>query len=567
MGRLARWDVALAAFAWLSWFGGHFAGAVSDVAIPAWVVTGIALGLLRPRFGLLVTILVVPYLGGAADPPQAELLRVIPILGAAVRLGVDRLRGKRTFGAPRGEMVGLALVASFLFLLTAFTAYRQSSNAGQLVLAALPWLLGAPVAFLATWITAAHDAELPDGPIVDAVLVSTVFACLFALVAWWGAPWTAPFAYPAGGGGRLSAFGFPTPTGIGLAIALPFAVAAARRRHVLAGLAVFVLVLATVVLTGSRGPLIALGVGGFVALAVSGGLNARTILGGAGIALVAAAALVAVKYGTTPQRILDTLAAVTGGDLQRVQSWRDAIEATLRDPISGGGWGSLARVEASGSVGITASHNMILSAFADGGLPLGITFAGVVLYSAFTMWSNRRWIAPYAIAGATALLVTGLWDVPNLRSYGAVMGGLALGLVARKLSRPAAPREPTGKRRAGRTGGDGGPECRGLAGVAQPGDGEFAQMPAAAPRSSTAWLTLALVEFDGFGKRHPRQPARPAGGCVRRDARPTRSGSPGSPRPARAEDGLRSRRPRLKLQAHCGFGCGSQVRIACPALC
>ena len=442
MARLTRWDVALAAFAWLSWFGGHFAGPVSDVAIPAWVVTGLALGLLRPRFGLLVTILVVPYLGGAADPPQAELLRVIPILGAAVRVGVDRLQGKRSLGAPRGEMVGLALVAAGLFLLTAFTAYRDSSRADQLVLAALPWLLGAPVAFLATWITAAHDGELPDGPIIDAVLLSTVVACLFALVAWWGAPWTASFAFPAEVSGRLAALGYPTPTGIGVAIALPFAVVAAHRRHVLAGVAVLALGLATVVLTGSRGPLIALGVGGFVGLAVSGRLNARTILAGAGIAMVAAAALVAVKYGTTPQQILDTLAAVNEGDAQRVQSWRDAIEMTLRNPLAGGGWGSLSRAQASGSAGIAASHNMILSAFADGGVPLGITFGGVVLYSVLTMWSNRRRIAPYAIAGATVLLVTSLWDVPNLRSYGAVMGGLALGLVARQLSHPATAKLP-----------------------------------------------------------------------------------------------------------------------------
>jgi hypothetical protein len=444
LGRRPRWDVTLAAFAWLSWFGGHFSGPVSDVAIPTWVVTGIALGLFRPRFGLLVTIIVVPYAGGAADPPQAELLRVIPILGAAARVSVDRLQGKRGLGAPRGEMVGLALLAAGLFLLTAFTAYRDSSRADIFVLAALPWLLGAPVAFLATWIGAAHDGELPDGPIIDAVLASTVVACLFALIAWWGVTWTAPFAYPADLGGRLAAFGYPTPTGIGVAIALPFAVVAARHRHVLAGIAMLALGLTTVVLTGSRGPLVALGVGAFMALVVSGRLNARTILAGAGIAVVATAALVAVKYGTTPQQILDGLAAVNVGDTYRVQSWRAAIEITLRDPFMGGGWGSLSRLSEFASVGISASHNMILSAFADGGVPLGITFGSVVLYSVVTMWSNRHRIAPYAIAGATVLLVTGLWDIPNLRSYGAVMGGLALGLVARKVSPPAAPRERRG---------------------------------------------------------------------------------------------------------------------------
>ncbi len=440
VGRVARWDIALAACALLSWIGGHFAGAISSIAIPAWVVSGIALGLLRPRYGLIVTILVVPYLGGSATPRDAELLRVIPILGAAVRVGADRLRGERVLGAPRGEMVGLALVAAGLFLMTAFTAYLRQANAEALVLAALPWLLGAPVAFLAVWITAEHAGELPGGLIVDAVLVSTVVACLFAIAAWLGAPWTEPFAYASGQGGRLAALGFPTPTGIGVAIALPFAAAAAVRRQVLAGVAVLGLGIVTVVLTGSRGPLIALGVGGFLALAVSGRLGVRTILAGAGIALVAAAALVAVKYGTTPEQIQNAFAAVNEGDAQRVQSWRDAIDVTLRDPLTGGGWRSLSTVEVSGSVGIAASHNMILNAFADGGLPLGITFGGVVLYSVARMWSNRRQLAAYAIAGATVLLVTGLWDIPNLRSYGAVMGGLALGLVAQEPFDPNAPR-------------------------------------------------------------------------------------------------------------------------------
>jgi O-antigen ligase len=443
-GHPARWDSALAVLAWLSWFAGHVAGPVSDIAIPAWVITGLALGLLRPRFGLLVTVLVVPYVGGATDQANGEVLRVIPILGASVRVAVDRLRGIRSLGAPRGEIVALAFVAAGLFLLTTFTAFSQIPHAGELVLANLPWLLGAPVAFLAAWIAAAHDGELPDGPIVDAILISTTVACLFAIVAWWGATWTAPFAFPVDVSGRLAALGYPTPTGIGVAIALPFAVAAARRRHILAGIAVLVLGLVTVVLTGSRGPLIALGVGGFVAVAVSGRLRARTTLAGVGIAIAAAAALVAVKYGTTPQRILDAVAAVTVGDTQRVQSWRAAIEITLSDPLTGGGWRSLSRVPEFGDVGIAASHNLILNGFADGGLPLGLSFGGVVLYSAVTMWSNRRWIAPYAIAAATTLLVTGLWDIPNLRSYGAVMGGLALGLVARNVSDPATQREPRG---------------------------------------------------------------------------------------------------------------------------
>jgi hypothetical protein len=444
VGRLARWDIALAAVAWLSWFLGHFAGPIADVAIPSWVVTGIALGLLRPRFAVVVTILVVPYIGGATDPANAELLRVIPILGAALRVAADRLRGTRRLGEPRGEMVALAFVAAILFLVTPFTAPVPSIYAEQYAIAGLTWLLAAPVAFLATWVAAADSGELSDGPITDAVLISTVVACLFALDAWWGAPWTASFAFPVDVTGRLAALGYPTPTGIGVAIALPFAVAAASRRHLLAGIGVLAIGLTTVILTGSRGPLIAIGLGALLALGAARRLNARTVLAGAGIAVVAVAALIAVKYGTTAQQILDGFAAVNVGDSYRVQSWRAAIEISFSDPLTGGGWRSLSRVPEFGNVGIAASHNLLLNGFADGGLPLGLSFGGVVFYSVVVMWSNRRRIAPYAIAAATTLLVTGLWDIPNLRSYGAVMGGLALGLVARNVSDPATQREPRG---------------------------------------------------------------------------------------------------------------------------
>jgi hypothetical protein len=92
---------------------------------------------------------------------------------------------------------------------------------------------------------------------------------------------------------------------------------------------------------------------------------------------------------------------------------------------------------------------MVLAGFADGGIPLGLAFCGVLFYSVLTMWRNRQTIVPYAMAAATTLLVAGLWDIPNLRSYAAVMGGLALGMVAR--SAPgAAETGRTGTRPGGR---------------------------------------------------------------------------------------------------------------------
>jgi hypothetical protein len=446
--QLVTWKFGLALVALLGWFGGHLA-AVSDVAIPLWVIAGLALGLWSPRAGLVVTILVVPYAGGVVDPPQAELLRMVPILGGAARIAWDRLRGDRTDLAPGGVVVGLGFVLIGLYALTAFTAFLGDPNAERLVLAALPWLLGGPIALVAAWLIGAHDGRLPDSPILDAVLVSTLLACLFAFAAWAGVPWTDPFAYPADFYGRLSAFGYPTPTGMAVAIALPFAVVAAYRRHVVLAAVVLAIGLGTVAATGSRGALLALTAGAFVAAAASGRLTPRVAVAGAVIAIVGAVGVLAVRYGATPDPLGGALAQMIGTDTLRAQSWWAAILITVRNPLLGGGWNSLSRFHDFDLGGIGASHNMVLAGFADGGIPLGLAFCAVLFYSILTMWRNRRTIAPYAMAAATTLLVAGLWDIPNLRSYAAVMGGLALGMVARSAPR-AVETSRTGARPAGR---------------------------------------------------------------------------------------------------------------------
>ncbi len=437
------WEVALAAAALAGWFAGHYPGTPSDLGIPVWVATGLALGMLQPRMGLIVTILVVPYTGGAVDPPPSELLRVIPLLGAGVRIAVDRLRATRTNGAPGGGMVGLTLIAAGLFILTAFTAYIDSPNAERLVLAALPWLLGAPIAFLAAWLVASHEVHLPDGSVVDAVLASTIVACLIALAGWWGASWTDPFLFTVSVSGRLAAFGYAPPTGMAIAFALPIAVAAARRRHVVASAAMLALGLIVIVLTGSRGPLLALGIGTLAGVAASRRLRPASFAAGAVFAAVAAVALVATRYpGYSIDQILTSVMAPDSEDALRVQTWRAALEIAAANPIFGGGWQSLARNPEVSVRGIADSHNMILAAFADGGIPLGLAFGGVVLFSVRMIWANRRIIPAYAMASAVTLLAAGLWDIPNLRSYGAVLGGLALGVVARNL-----PRQPVSVKR------------------------------------------------------------------------------------------------------------------------
>ena len=54
----------------------------------------------------------------------------------------------------------------------------------------------------------------------------------------------------------------------------------------------------------------------------------------------------------------------------------------------------------------------------------------MILYSAWRVWLGRHTMAPYLIAAVVTFLVCGFWDIPQVRSYAAVMGGIALGMAA-----------------------------------------------------------------------------------------------------------------------------------------
>ena len=90
----------LASIAFTCWLLAHVP-ALAPVAIPALVVMGLALGFLVPWMGLLLTIAIAPFLGGAVDPLAGEVLRVIPIYGAAARVLLDRFVLWPRMGRPR----------------------------------------------------------------------------------------------------------------------------------------------------------------------------------------------------------------------------------------------------------------------------------------------------------------------------------------------------------------------------------------------------------------------------------------------------------------------------------
>jgi O-Antigen ligase len=436
---LARWDVGLLGLAATFWLLGHIP-AIASLAIPVWIIAGLALGLLQPWFGLLLTIAVVPFLGGAIDQQYGEVLRVVPIFGSAARVLLDRfvlgpgLSGVRRLGPP-WWVVAAAIAAMALYGWTAVTGYFAVGQNAAFLDYGLHWVAGGPMALMAAWIAASHLVAGRDRMLTNVVLGTTVVACGIALAAWVGVPGVDLITFPASVTigtltARLAALGYPTPTAMGVAIALPFAVAAALRYSRLVAFGVIGLGLVTLLLTGSRGPLIALGVGSVLAVLATGRVERRVWIPGLALGAITVVSLVAIRYGTSFDTIISSLNANAGGDLARMDTWVAAVAITIGSPIVGGGWRSLERFSNFGQLQVAYAHDFLLHGFAEGGIPLGITNAAVVLYSAWQVWRRRHTMAPYLIAAVVVFLVCGFWDIPQVRSYAAVMGGIAMGMAA-----------------------------------------------------------------------------------------------------------------------------------------
>lgn len=430
----ARWDVGLLVLAATFWLLGHIP-AIASLAIPVWIITGLALGFLQPWFGLLLTIAIVPFLGGAIDAQYGEVLRVVPIYGSAARVLLDRfvlgpgLGGVRRQGPP-WWVVAAAIAAMALYAYTAVTGYFAVGQNAAFLDYGLHWVAGGPMALMAAWIAASHLVAGRDRMLIDVVLVTTVVACGIALVAWMGLPGVDLITFPGIVSGRLAALGYPTPTAMGVATALPFAVAAAFRYRGWLAVGSIALALAVLILTGSRGPLIAIGVGTVVAVLASGRVERRFQIAGLAVGAIAVAGLVAVRYGTTAESIVQTMTAFVGGDVDRARTWGAAVSIAVANPLVGGGWRSLERFGDFAAHQIAYAHDILLHGFAEGGFPLGIANATVILYSVWNVWQRRHTMAAYLIAAVAVFLVCGFWDIPQVRSYAAVMGGVALGMAA-----------------------------------------------------------------------------------------------------------------------------------------
>jgi O-antigen ligase len=412
-------------------------GSYSYLAGVGYVVISILLGFSSPILGTMMTVALVPFYGGEMSQGLGELVRAAPVLGSAARLLVDRvrLRGENSAPwAPDARLVGVAVLIMLLYPVTRIIGDGTEWAPSSRLLDDTLFLIGAPVAMYASWVAVSHLPRVAIDRLIGMIPFTLTCALVLAIGAWAGITLVDPFAFKGIVYGRLGALGYPTPTGMGIAIALPLAVGALWKRSHRTAILLGLLGIMTIILTESRGPLLAL-VGAAVIVSLLGrGIPRRYILGGAALLISAVLVVLLVRYPDLFQRLSHLRLPRLRGDEYRVLSWIAGIQIALAHPLTGGGWMSVRGWNDGelGGKGVNLSHNIVLQGLADGGFMLGGAVFAVIAGSMRSAWARRKAIPVYWIGAAVAVIVCGLWDMPQLRSFGAVMGGVALGLVARR---------------------------------------------------------------------------------------------------------------------------------------
>ena len=401
------------------WVGAHLLGSYSHLAGVGYVLIGILLGFSSPGLGTMMTVALVPFYGGEMSQGLGELVRAAPVLGSAVRLLVDRVRSRGDNSvpwAPDARLVGVAVLVMLLYPVTRIIGDGTEWAPSSRLLDDALFLIGAPVAMYASWVAVSHLPRATIDRLIGMIPFTLACALVLAIGTWAGIILFDPFAFKGIVYGRLGALGYPTPTGMGIAIALPLAVGALWSRSHRAAM-----------LLGLLGVAIAVTL-------LSNGIQRRYIVGGAVLMFSAISILLLVRYPDLLQKLSHFRLPKLKGDEYRIISWVAGIQIALAHPLTGGGWMSVRGWNDGelGGKGVNLSHNIVLQGLADGGFLLGGAVFTVIAGSLRSAWARRKSIPVYWIGAAVALIVCGLWDMPQLRSFGAVMGGVALGLVARR---------------------------------------------------------------------------------------------------------------------------------------
>jgi O-antigen ligase len=412
-------------------------GAGGSAVTAVYIVAGAALGIANPALAAALTVALVPFEGGAGSQGLSELSRSAPILGAAVRLLRDRFVQRDSQARswqPSLLLVGAAVIALVLYPVTRITANGAEWAPASRLADDLLFMLGAPAAAYASWIVFSHLPQTSVDRILRVLPFTLAVALLVGIAAWAGFGAVAPFAFDGVVYGRLGALGYPTPTAMGVAISLPLAIGALWFRSTRGALALVVIGIVVIFLTQSRGPLIALLVAGGAVAILKRHIPRRYLVAGFALAVSALVLLLLVRYPDLLRKLSNGRLPSVRGDELRVISWFAAIRIAIANPLTGGGWMSVRGWNDGelGSRNVNLSHNMVLQGLADGGIPLGVAIATVVIGSLRSAWQLRHRIPASWICAAVVVLVCGLWDMPQLRAYAAVMAGAALGLVSRR---------------------------------------------------------------------------------------------------------------------------------------
>jgi O-antigen ligase len=419
------------------WVGAHVFGAGGSVVTAVYIVTGTVLGIANPALAATLTIAVVPFEGGVGGQGLGELSRSVPIIGAAVRLLWDRFAQRERSAhswQPSLLLVGAAVIALVLYPVTRLTANGAEWAPGSRLADDLLFMFGAPVAAYASWIVFSHLPKESVDRILRLLPFTLAVALLVGIAAWAGLGVVGPFAFDGIVYGRLGALGYPTPTAMGVAISLPLAIGALWSKSTRGALSLVLIGFVVIFLTQSRGPLLALLVAGGLVAILKKQIPRRYLIAGFAFAFSALVLLLLVRYPDLLRKLSNGRLPSLRGDELRIISWLAAVQIALANPLLGGGWMSVRGWNDGelGSRNVNLSHNMVLQGLADGGIPLGVAIATVVVGSLRNAWQLRHRIPVSWIAAAIVVLVCGLWDMPQLRAYAAVMAGTALGLVSRR---------------------------------------------------------------------------------------------------------------------------------------
>ena len=361
-------------------------------------VLAIVTSVVSPLIGLVVLALIAPLARPQVIPvPGLFVVMVAAMLfGMVLRLPVDRPR-------LRLPSIEVLLLAAFLLYAAAQVAAGRisgySGGRGMEIASTTARLTEAVVTFGIAYIVLRRRSPYP---VLTAVLASAVFACVIAMTQLQGTE--GPFANlmePVGESGRISGvFGDPNMFGsylaamITLAVALAVSTDSRRIRWTLLALAGLLSI--PLLLTQSRGALVAI-TAGLISIAFTKGR--RT--GFAAVAVVALMVVVAYpifaewRFGAdSGDTGLSTAADASG----RVGAWESGLRLFASSPLFGIGYGQF--IEAA-DVGIGA-HNWYVQVLAELGL---VGFALWALFIAATFMTLRTRAEPARRVGYSVLVV------------------------------------------------------------------------------------------------------------------------------------------------------------------